>query len=71
MAASPRTPMLSSRSAARAVEEKTGVRLAPGGTGDDARLFLKAEHLQVTGSFKARGATNRVLRCPRKNARAG
>ena len=27
----------------------------------EARVFLKAEHLQVTGSFKARGAFNRVL----------
>ena len=26
------------------------------------RLFVKAEHLQVTGSFKSRGAVNRVLR---------
>jgi threonine dehydratase len=57
-----RTPILSSRSAARAVTETTGVRLGSGGpAGREPRLFLKAEHLQVTGSFKTRGATNRVL----------
>ncbi|HEX9945433.1 MAG TPA: threonine/serine dehydratase [Thermoanaerobaculia bacterium] len=32
----------------------------PGG-GPGSRLTLKLENLQVTGSFKARGATNRVL----------
>jgi threonine dehydratase len=69
-----RTPTLASRSAALAVEAKQGVRLGSGGTPtadarlgsrdaapDDPRLFVKAEHLQVTGSFKSRGATNRVL----------
>jgi threonine dehydratase len=56
------TPMFSSRSAAEAVTKRTGVRLGWGhATDDDARLFVKAEHLQVTGSFKTRGATNRVL----------
>jgi len=54
--------MLSSRSAAEAVAQRAGVRLGSGSaTNDDPRLFLKAEHLQVTGSFKTRGATNRVL----------
>ena len=39
-----------------------GPPLAPGPPADDQpRVFLKAEHLQVTGSFKVRGATNRVL----------
>ncbi len=57
-----RTPMLGSRSAAVAVAGKQGVRLGSGGAADgEPRLFLKAEHLQVTGSFKTRGATNRVL----------
>jgi threonine dehydratase len=28
----------------------------------DARVFAKLEHLQETGSFKLRGATNRILR---------
>ena len=57
-----RTPMLSSRTAARRVESVTGVRLAAGPAADgEARVFVKAEHLQVTGSFKPRGAINRVL----------
>lgn len=30
----------------------------------DARLFLKLENLQATGSFKARGATNKLLSLP-------
>ncbi|MBI3746944.1 MAG: pyridoxal-phosphate dependent enzyme, partial [Chloroflexi bacterium] len=49
-----RTPLLSSAAAARMVAETTGVRLA----GD--RVFLKAEHLQKTGSFKPRGMAARV-----------
>ena len=49
-----RTPMLSSRTAADWVRSGAGVRLA----GD--RLYLKAEHMQKTGSFKARGMTNRI-----------
>lgn len=49
-----RTPVLSSSAAARQVAVSTGVRMA-GGT-----LYLKAEHLQKTGSFKARGMTARV-----------
>lgn len=57
-----RTPMLSSRTAARLVRDAHGVRMGDGPIHDGvARLFLKAEHLQVTGSFKSRGATNRVL----------
>jgi threonine dehydratase len=48
-----RTPMLSSATAARVVG-RTGVDLAEG------RLYLKAEHLQKTGSFKPRGALARV-----------
>jgi len=49
-----RTPMLGSATAARAVEAAAGVRLA------DGRVHLKAEHLQKTGSFKARGALARI-----------
>jgi threonine dehydratase len=49
-----RTPMLSSATAATWTTVATGVRL-----GDD-RLYVKAEHLQKTGSFKARGMTNRI-----------
>ena len=57
-----RTPMLSSRTAARFIEARTGVRIGAGPAADGVpRLFLKAEHLQVTGSFKPRGATNRVI----------
>ena len=49
-----RTPLLSSQAAARQVASAAGIRLG----GD--RLFLKAEHLQKTGSFKPRGMTARV-----------
>ncbi len=58
-----RTPMLSSRSAATALEAALGVRIGAGpGTDSEPRLFIKAEHLQITGSFKPRGAVNRVER---------
>ena len=69
-----RTPMLSSRSAARAVEEATGIRIGAGAAsrGDlEPRLFIKAEHLQVTGSFKPRGATNRVMTLSPEDAARG
>ena len=49
-----RTPLLSSVTAARVVEAGSGVRLG------DGRLYVKAEHLQRTGSFKPRGAYNRL-----------
>ena len=49
-----RTPLLSSKTAAEWIHAATGRRI-----GDD-RLYLKAEHLQKTGSFKARGMTNRM-----------
>lgn len=56
-----RTPILSSRAAGRVIEERTGTHIGAGPSADGAaRLFVKAEHLQVTGSFKPRGATNRV-----------
>ncbi|HET7702637.1 MAG TPA: pyridoxal-phosphate dependent enzyme [Candidatus Limnocylindrales bacterium] len=49
-----RTPILSSETAARFLAATGGPRLA------DGRLHVKAEHLQKTGSFKARGMTNRI-----------
>jgi len=48
------TPMLSSATAARLVEAGTGKRLR------DDRLYVKAEHLQKTGSFKARAALSKL-----------
>ncbi len=48
------TPLLSSATAARVVRASTGVGLA------DDRLYLKAEHLQKTGSFKPRAALARI-----------
>jgi threonine dehydratase len=58
-----RTPMLSSWTAAEMIRRTSGVRVA----GD--RLYLKAEHMQKTGSFKARGMTNRIATLP-EEARA-
>lgn len=49
-----RTPVLTSATAARFLARAGGPRLA------DDRLYVKAEHLQKTGSFKARGMTNRI-----------
>ena len=49
-----RTPMLSSSTAAAMLERAGGPRLA------DDRLYLKAEHLQKTGSFKARATRTKV-----------
>lgn len=48
------TPMLSSATAARFAGSSAGVHLA------DDRLYLKAEHLQKTGSFKPRAALARI-----------
>lgn len=48
------TPLLSSTTAADWIQAATGRRIG------DGRLYLKAEHLQKTGSFKARGMTNRM-----------
>jgi threonine dehydratase len=50
-----RTPMLSSSTAGQLVRAAGGPVLA------EDRLYVKAEHLQKTGSFKARGLTNRIL----------
>lgn len=49
-----RTPLLSSATAAAFVAAAGGPAIA------DGRLYLKGEHLQKTGSFKARGMTNRI-----------
>jgi threonine dehydratase len=49
-----RTPMLSSATAARLVEARTGRRVA------DERIHVKAEHLQKTGSFKPRAALSKL-----------
>ena len=35
-----------------------------------AEVFVKYENLQVTNSFKERGALNKLASCPRPNARA-
>jgi len=48
------TPLLSSATAARVAGTASGAQL-----GDD-RLYLKAEHLQKTGSFKPRAALARI-----------
>jgi threonine dehydratase len=53
-----RTPILTSTTAADWIRRATGVTIA------DGRLYLKAEHLQKTGSFKARGMTNRFATLP-------
>lgn len=49
-----RTPLLSSDTAARVTRAATGTSIA------DDRLYLKAEHLQKTGSFKPRAAVSRL-----------
>lgn len=53
-----RTPMLSSATAARILREGGGPRIA------DDRLYVKAEHLQRTGSFKARATLSRLTSLP-------
>ena len=60
-----RTPMLSSVAAASFVRDAHGIELADDG------LYLKAEHLQKTGSFKPRGLTNRVLALDAAQRRGG
>jgi threonine dehydratase len=60
-----RTPMLSSATAATVVRAAGGPAL-----GGDA-LYVKADHLQKTGSFKARGMTNRMLTLDEAARRAG
>ena len=53
-----RTALMTSATAASWVSAATGVRLA----GDT--LYMKPEHLQKTGSFKARGMINRIETLP-------
>jgi threonine dehydratase len=60
-----RTPLLSSATAGAWTRAATGRRPA----GD--RIHLKAEHLQKTGSFKARGMTNRILTLSPENRARG
>jgi threonine dehydratase len=60
-----RTPLLSSATAAAWTTAATGVRLR------DDRLFFKAEHLQKTGSFKARGMSNRIMTLDPEQAARG
>jgi threonine dehydratase len=49
-----RTPLLTSSTAATWIAAATGAKVG------DEHLYLKAEHLQKTGSFKPRGMTNRL-----------
>src|SRR4051812_50012790 len=53
-----RTALMTSATAASWVSAATGVRLA------DDKLYMKPEHLQKTGSFKARGMINRIETLP-------
>jgi threonine dehydratase len=67
-----RTPVLSSRTAAQVVRAAQGVTLSAGPAADgQPRVFLKAEHLQLTGSFKPRGATNRTDQLTEDERRRG
>jgi threonine dehydratase len=60
-----RTPLLTSTTAAAWAERATGAAPA------DARIHFKAEHLQKTGSFKARGMANRIATLPEDARRRG
>jgi threonine dehydratase len=60
-----RTPLLSSTAAASVLGQAAGIRVA------DGRLYLKAEHLQKTGSFKPRGMTARVASLSADERRRG
>jgi threonine dehydratase len=60
-----RTPMLASTTAARLLGESGGPSLGGG------RLHVKAEHLQKTGSFKARGLSNRIATLTDEERRRG
>jgi threonine dehydratase len=59
------TPMLSSTTAAERVAAATGIELG------DGRLYLKAEHLQKTGSFKPRAALTRIASLTADERRRG
>jgi threonine dehydratase len=60
-----RTPLLTSSTAARVVEAATGARIG------DGRVYLKAEHLQKTGSFKPRGMVNKLASLTDEERRPG
>jgi threonine dehydratase len=60
-----RTPMLSSATAAQVAAEANGSRVR------DDRLFVKAEHLQKTGSFKARAALSKLTSLTREERAKG
>ena len=60
-----RTPLLSSKAAAAVVSRAGGIQVA------DDRIYLKAEHLQKTGSFKPRGMTARVAALTADERRRG
>ena len=60
-----RTQLLSSATAARVAGAACGVRLA------DGQLYLKAEHLQKTGSFKPRAALARISSLTQDERRRG
>jgi threonine dehydratase len=60
-----RTPMLASTTAARVLRESGGPELVGG------RIHVKAEHLQKTGSFKARGLSNRIATLTEDQRRRG
>ena len=59
------TPLLASSTAARVAGAALGISLA------DGRLHLKAEHLQKTGSFKARAALARISALTPEERRRG
>ncbi len=59
------TPMLSSATAARVAGHNAGAVLG------DGRLYLKAEHLQKTGSFKPRAALARIASLTADERRRG
>lgn len=52
------------------VARKTDLLAAPN-LGSDANLYLKAENLQVTGSFKVRGAYNKIAALTQEQKAAG
>jgi threonine dehydratase len=60
-----RTPILSSGAAADVIREAGGPGLG------DGRLYVKAEHLQKTGSFKPRGMFNKVASLTADERQAG
>jgi threonine dehydratase len=60
-----RTPLLSSASAAAIMAAAHGMRLA------NDRLYLKAEHLQKTGSFKVRATRTKIASLTAAERQAG